>query len=154
MIDTAAKPELREFPVTVIVDGKTRVTVTLLLAPGITASVERDNRHDRARFFGVEDDLTAVHVRQRASRVARLARFTPLLLILRARETLPLPEVDQSRQNPLKRSDANAVTISYNPARISGRFTLTEDVALSSIWQHLKVRAYADPASIVEPQMD
>ncbi len=40
MIDTAAKPELREFPVTVIVDGKTRVTVTLLLAPGITASVK------------------------------------------------------------------------------------------------------------------
>jgi SNF2 family DNA or RNA helicase len=43
------------------------------------------------------------------------------------------------------------VTISYNPARLSGRFTLTKDAALSSIWQHLKVRAYADPASIVEP---
>src|ERR1022692_2742025 len=43
------------------------------------------------------------------------------------------------------------VTISYNPARLSGRFTLTKDADTSSIWQHLKVRAYTDPASIVEP---
>jgi SNF2 family DNA or RNA helicase len=42
------------------------------------------------------------------------------------------------------------VTISYNPARISGRFTLTRDASTSSIWQHLKVRAYTEPASIVE----
>jgi SNF2 family DNA or RNA helicase len=43
------------------------------------------------------------------------------------------------------------VTISYNPARLSGRFTLTKDANASSIWQHLKVRAYTDPASVVGP---
>jgi hypothetical protein len=39
MTDASTKPEPRQFPVTVIVDGKTRVTVTLLLTPGTTASV-------------------------------------------------------------------------------------------------------------------
>jgi SNF2 family DNA or RNA helicase len=43
------------------------------------------------------------------------------------------------------------VTISYNPARLSGRFTLSKDAATSSIWQQLRVRAYTDPASIVDP---
>ncbi len=42
------------------------------------------------------------------------------------------------------------VTISYNPARISGRFTLTKQTPTSAIWEHLKVRAYADPAAVVE----
>jgi SNF2 family DNA or RNA helicase len=42
------------------------------------------------------------------------------------------------------------VTIGYNAIRLSGRFTLTRDAALSSIWQHLKVRAYAEPGAIVE----
>jgi hypothetical protein len=40
MADDDKKPGPREFPVEVIVDGKTRVRVTLLLAPGTTVTVK------------------------------------------------------------------------------------------------------------------
>jgi hypothetical protein len=43
MADDDKKPEPREFPVEVIVDGKTRVRVTLLLAPGTTVTVKETN---------------------------------------------------------------------------------------------------------------
>ena len=43
------------------------------------------------------------------------------------------------------------VTIGYNPAKISGRFTLTRQTPTSSVWEHLKRRAYVDPSAIVEP---
>ena len=41
--DDDKKPVPREFPVEVIVDGKTRVRVTLLLAPGTTVTVKETN---------------------------------------------------------------------------------------------------------------
>jgi hypothetical protein len=43
MADDDKKPEPRKFPVELIVDGKTRVRVTLLLAPGTTTTVKETN---------------------------------------------------------------------------------------------------------------
>ena len=44
------------------------------------------------------------------------------------------------------------VTIEYNAARLSGRFSLTKDSPSSSIWEHLRLRALSDPDATVEPQ--
>jgi len=41
------------------------------------------------------------------------------------------------------------VTIEYNPVRLTGRFVLTSETVDSSVWEHLRLRAIADPAAIV-----
>jgi SNF2 family DNA or RNA helicase len=44
------------------------------------------------------------------------------------------------------------VTIEYNAARLSGRFSLTKETPSSSIWEHLRLRALSNPDATVEPQ--
>ena len=44
------------------------------------------------------------------------------------------------------------VTISYNAARLSGRFSLTTESNLSTVWEHLKLHAFSEPGAIVEPR--
>ena len=56
MADDDKKPEPREFPVEVIVDGKTRVRVTLLLAPGTTVTVKETNVTTDPTLKDREDD--------------------------------------------------------------------------------------------------